>query len=135
VTPSVASHKRACRRRGLLRGTGVVVSTLAVAGFTADIGHAEPAGGKGAAPDGGTAGNPGHGTSGPRGPQSATAAEAFAATSAAVEQQVADLYQQVDAATQQYDATEERIAQLQAAVSGESTKAAQLRNQLATASA
>jgi cell wall-associated NlpC family hydrolase len=142
VTPSVASHKRACRRRNLLRGTGVVVSTLAVAGFTASAGHAEPAGGtanrgagKGAAPDGGAAGKPAQGGSGTRGPQSASAAEAFAATSTAVEQQVADLYQQVDAATQQYDATEERIAQLQAAVSGESSKAAQLRNQLATASA
>jgi cell wall-associated NlpC family hydrolase len=125
-----------------LRGTGVVVSTLAVAGFTASVGHAEPAGGganrgagKGAAPDGGTAGNPAQDNAGNRGPASASAAEAFAATSAAVEQQVANLYQQVDAATQQYDATEERIARLQAAVSGESSKAAQLRDQLGTASA
>ena len=131
----MSSHRRACSRRGLLRGTGVVVSTLAVAGFTASVGHAAPGGaanrgaGKGTAPPGGTPGSPA------RGPQKATAAEAFAATSAAVEQQVADLYQQVDAATQQYDATEERIARLQAAVSGQSSKATQLRNQLAVASA
>ena len=108
----MASHRRARSRAGLLRGTGVVVSTLAVAGFAAGVGQAEPVGGP-----------PVAGTS------------ASADTPGAVEQQVADLYRQGDADTQAFDATEERIAQLQAAVAGDGSRAAQLRDRLATASA
>jgi peptidoglycan DL-endopeptidase CwlO len=142
VTPIVASHKRACRRTGLLRGTGVVVSTLAVAGFTAGVGYADPVGGS---PNHDTAKGTNVASENPRlggavstGTASSDAASsdtASAQTPAAVEQQVAGLYQQVDADTQTYDATEERIAQLQALVAGDGSRAAQLRGQLATASA
>lgn len=51
----------------------------------------------------------------------------------AIKQQVAELYQQAEASTQQYDATEERIARLQAAVASSSTRATELREQLAAA--
>lgn len=51
----------------------------------------------------------------------------------AIKQQITALYQQAEASTQQYDATEERIARLQAAVASSSTRAAQLRDQLADA--
>jgi peptidoglycan DL-endopeptidase CwlO len=50
-----------------------------------------------------------------------------------VKQQVAALYQQAEASTQEYDATEERIARLQAAVASSSTRSTQLREQLASA--
>lgn len=81
----------------------MVVSTLAVAGFAAGVGQAEPVG--------------------------------AADTPGAIEQQVADLYRQVDADSQAFDAIEERIGQLQAAVAGNGAREAQLRDRLATASA
>lgn len=51
----------------------------------------------------------------------------------AVKQQIAALYQQAEVSTEQYDATEERIARLQSAVASSSTRSAQLRTQLAAA--
>jgi len=89
----------------------VVVSTLAAAGFAVGVGQAEPVSGPK------TAGNT----------ASADGAEA-------VERQIADLYQQVDADSQAFDATAERIAQLQSVLAGDGWRAAQLRAQLASAS-
>jgi len=89
----------------------VVVSTLAAAGFAVGVGQAEPVSGPK------TAGNT----------ASADGAEA-------VERQIADLYQQVDADSQAFDATAERIAQLQSVLAGDVWRAAQLRAQLASAS-
>lgn len=51
----------------------------------------------------------------------------------AIKQQVAALYQQAEASTEQYDATEERIARLQSAVASSGTRSAQLRARLAAA--
>jgi cell wall-associated NlpC family hydrolase len=127
VTPIVASHKRACRRTGLLRGTGVVVTSLAVAGFTVGVVHAEPVGGS-RDHDAGKGNN-----AASEMPESADSAAGDSPE--AVERQVAGLYQQVDADTQAYDAAQERIAQLQALVAGDGLRAAQLRDRLAMASA
>lgn len=108
----MASHRRARRRAGLLRGTGVVVSTLAAAGFAVGVGQAEPVGGPRAAGNSASADSP-----------------------EAVELQVADLYRQVDADSQAFDATAERIVQLQAVLAGDGSRTAQLRARLAAASA
>lgn len=90
----------------------MVVTTLAAAGFAVGVGQAEPIGGPRAAGNSAAADSP-----------------------EAVEQQVADLYHQVDADSQAFDATTERIAQLEAVLAGNNARAAQLRTELATASA
>jgi cell wall-associated NlpC family hydrolase len=90
-----------------MRATGLVAATVAAAGLVPAVGHAEPPPGSGAPAD--------------TGPD-------------AVKQEVAQLYQQAEADTQAYDATEERIARLQAAVANSGTHTAQLRAQLAAAS-
>lgn len=103
----MASHRRVRCRPGLVRATGLMAATVAAAGLVPAVGHAEPAPG----PDAPT-------NTGPD----------------AVKQEVAQLYQQAEADTQAYDATEERIAQLQAAVANSGAHTAQLRAQLAAAS-
>lgn len=104
----MASHRRVRCRPGLVRATGLVAATVAAAGLVPAVGHAEPA--------------PGPGANDPStGPE-------------AVKQEVAQLYQQAEADTQAYDATEERIARLQAAVANSGAHTAQLRAQLAAAS-
>ena len=105
----MASHRRVRGRCGLVRATGLVCATVAAAGLAPAIGHADPLGG-----------NPANG--------------AGTDTPDAVKQQVAAFYSQAEADTQAYDATEERISRLQAAVAGASTRTAQLRSQLASAS-
>ena len=104
----MASHRRVRGRCGLVRATGLVCATVAAAGLAPTAVHADPLAGN-AANSGG------------------------AESPAAVRQQVADLYQQAEAATQAYDAAEERIARLQAAVAGSGAGTARLRGQLAAA--
>jgi len=89
----VASHRRVRGRCGLVRATRLVCATVAAVGLAPAVVHADPLGVN--APNGGGADSPD-----------------------AVRQQVAELYQQAEADTQAYDATEERIARLQAAVAG-----------------
>lgn len=50
----------------------------------------------------------------------------------AAEQHISTLYAQAEAATQQYDADQEKIARLQAAIDGASSQSAQTRQQLTT---
>jgi cell wall-associated NlpC family hydrolase len=109
----VASHRRVRGRPSVARAAGLVAVTVAAAGLVPAIAHADPFAGAG----GGAAGGAGPDSPG------------------AVKQQVADLYRQAEAETQQYDATEERIARLQAAVAGSGTRTAQLRTQLNAATA
>jgi cell wall-associated NlpC family hydrolase len=103
----------------LVRATGLVAATVAAAGLVPAVGHAEPA--------------PGPGSNDPALGGSGNGAPANTAPDA-VKQEVAQLYQQAEADTQAYDATEERIARLQAAVANSGTHTAQLRAQLAAAS-
>jgi cell wall-associated NlpC family hydrolase len=103
VTPPVASHRRVSDHAGCLRATGLAVAALAAA----------------LAP-------------GVTGADTAAAAPRTDPADA-VRQQVVDLYQQAEAATEAYDATEERIGRLEAAVAGESARAAQLRDDLGAA--
>ena len=105
----MASHKRVRGRCALVRATGLACATVAAVGLVPTVGHADPVGG-----------NPANG--------------AGADTPDAVKQQVSALYSQAEADTQAYDATEERIARLQAAVAGSGARTAQLRGQLAAAS-
>ncbi|HEU5428316.1 MAG TPA: C40 family peptidase [Actinocrinis sp.] len=91
-----------------MRATGLVAATVAAAGLVPAVGHAEPA-------------------PGPAANDPSTSPDA-------VKQEVAQLYQQAEADTQAYDATEERIARLQAAVANSGAHTAQLRAQLAAAS-
>ncbi|HEU5354371.1 MAG TPA: C40 family peptidase [Actinocrinis sp.] len=114
----MASHRRVRCRPGLVRATGLVAATVAAAGLVPAVGHAEPAGTGANDP---SLGGPGNGASANAGAD-------------AVKQEVAQLYQQAEADTQAYDATEERIARLQAAVANSGTHTAQLRAQLAAAS-
>ena len=104
-----------------MRATGLVAATVAAAGLVPAVGHAEPAPGSGANDPALGGQSSGNGTAIDAGPE-------------AVKQEVAQLYQQAEADTQAYDATEERIARLQAAVANSGTHAAQLRAQLAAAS-
>lgn len=104
----MASHRRVRCRPGLMRATGLVAATVAAAGLVPAVGHAEPA-------------------PGPAANDPSTSPDA-------VKQEVAQLYQQAEADTQAYDATEERIARLQAAVANSGAHTAQLRAQLAAAS-
>jgi len=104
----VASHRRVRGRCGLVRATGLVCATAAAAGLVPAVGHADPLGVNAA---------------------NGTGADA----PDVVKQQVAELYSQAEADTQEYDATEERIAKLQAAVAGSGARTAQLRSQLAAA--
>lgn len=106
----MASHRRVRCRPGLVRATGLVAATVAAAGLVPAVGHADPA--------------PGPGANDP----------ALNAGPDGVKQEVAQLYQQAEADTQAYDAAEERIARLQAAVANSGSRTAQLRGQLATAS-
>ena len=117
----MASHRRVRCRPGLIRATGLVAATVAAAGLVPAVGHAEPAPGPGANDP--ALGGQGSGNGAPvnAGPE-------------AVKQEVAQLYQQAEADTQAYDATEERIARLQAAVANSGSHSAQLRAQLAAAS-
>ena len=115
----MASHRRVRCRPGLLRATGLVAATVAAAGLVPAVGHAEPAPGSGANDP--LLGGLGTGSPLNAGPDT-------------VKQEVAQLYQQAEADTQAYDATEERIARLQAAVANSGTRSAQLRAQLAEAS-
>ncbi|MGH6654698.1 MAG: NlpC/P60 family protein [Actinocrinis sp.] len=108
----MASHRRVRRRRNLLRTTGLAAATAAAVGLAPSAGHADPLG----APPG------------TRGPNEANGP-------AAVRQQVGTLYQQAEAATQQYDAAAERIASLQAAVANAGSQAALLRGSLNQATA
>lgn len=89
--------------------------TVAAVGVLPTAGQAEPASGSGVD-------NPMHGIDSASGGLDA------------VKQEVAQLYQQAEADTQAYDATEERIARLQAAVANSAARSAQLRVQLAAAS-
>ena len=110
----MASHRRVRCRPGLLRATGFVAATVAAASLVPAAGHAEPASGTGT----GTGTGTGDSAAGPD----------------AVKQEVGQLYQQAEADTQAYDATEERIARLQAAVAYSGPHTAQLRGELAAAS-
>ncbi|HEV2342882.1 MAG TPA: C40 family peptidase [Actinocrinis sp.] len=98
--------------------TGLVAATLAAVGLVPAIAHADPGGGS-------AANNPAN---------PANPAEPAPDGPDAVKQQVAGvaaLYQQAEASTQQYDATEERIARLQSAVAGSASRSAQLHDRLA----
>lgn len=91
-----------------------MAATVAAVGLLPAVGHAEPASSHGlddSANDGFAGGGP-----------------------EAVKREVAQLYQQAEADTEAYDATEERIARLQAAVADSGARSAQLRAQLAAAS-
>ena len=101
----MASHRRVRGRFRLVRATGLVAATVAAAGLVPATGHADPLGGN-------------------------TASGAGADSPDAIKQQVAALYQQAETDTQQYDATEERIARLQAAVAGSGARTTQLRAEL-----
>ncbi|MBS2963440.1 C40 family peptidase [Actinocrinis puniceicyclus] len=94
-------------RTCLVRATGVVAATAAAA-MVPTVGHADPA-------------------------QPGIAGEAPGSGPDAVKAEVSLLYQQAEADTQAYDATEERIARLQAAVAESGARAAQLRGRLAAA--
>ncbi len=104
-----------------MRATGLVAATVAAAGLVPAVGHADPA--------------PGSGANDPAlGGQGAANGAPVNAGLEAAKQEIAQLYQQAEADTQAYDATEERIARLQAAVANSGTQSAQLRAQLAAAS-
>jgi cell wall-associated NlpC family hydrolase len=93
-----------------------VAATFAAAGgLVSAVAYADPGSGS-------TANNPA---------DPADSAEPAPDSPDAVKQQVAALYQQAEDSTQQYDATEERIARLQSAVAGSASRAAQLHDQLA----
>lgn len=96
-----AEH-RARRARQLSRLGGIAVATTAAAGLTPGIGYAVP-------------GGPGP-----------NAAETTAQRTAAVQHEISQLYQQAEAATEAYDAAQERVTQLQLAVAGEAAQARQV---------
>ncbi len=99
----MTSHRRVRSGRGALRTTGLAAAAAAAVGLAPSVAHADPIGGP------------------------AGAASGEAAGPATAKQLVARLYQQAEAATQQYDAAAERIANLQAAVANAGTQAAALR--------
>jgi cell wall-associated NlpC family hydrolase len=106
----VASHRRVRGRCGPARAAGLVCTAIAAATLLPAVGYADPLG---------TTGNdPAPADNSPD----------------AVKQQVAELYQQAEADTQAYDATEERIARLQAAVADAGARTTRLRAQLDAAS-
>jgi cell wall-associated NlpC family hydrolase len=139
----VASHRHARRRPGLARATSLVAATVSAAGIVPALAHADPLGGSNGAGPYGTSGTrpsasrPNPAGSGPAGfnPAGFSPAVLNPAPGSfdAIKQQITALYQQAEASTQQYDATEERIARLQAAVASSSTRSAQLRDQLTAA--
>ena len=134
----MASHRHARRRPGLARATGLVAATVSAAGIVPALAHADPVGGSNGAGRSGTGGtNPSASRPDPAGPNPAglnrAGSDPASSSFDAIKQQIAALYQQAEASTQQYDATEERIARLQAAVASSSTRSAQLRDQLAAA--
>jgi cell wall-associated NlpC family hydrolase len=129
----------------------LVAATVSAAALVPALAHADPRGGSSASNPGPSAGrhpaNPAnaYGANGSGNRNNAnigtTTSTTNPSTSTAfdpqsldtVKQQIAALYQQAETSTEQYDATEERIARLQSAVASSTTRSAELRVQLAAA--